>query len=58
MHPNLPPISLYTSRPAAVVPTPVYQAAVGSYYPRLPGTVFQQSGTEAVAFPANFLRNQ
>jgi len=55
--PSLPPINLYTSQPATIVPTPVYQRATGSFYPRLPSGMFQQPGTESVGFHADFLRN-
>jgi len=58
VRPSLPPISLYTSQPTTVVPTPVYQAAPGSCYPRLPSGIFQHSGMEPAGFHANFLRNQ
>jgi len=56
VHPQLPPISLHTCQSAAVVPAPVYQAAVGSHCPRLPG--FYQSGTVPVGFHANFSSSQ
>ena len=58
VRPILPPITLYSSQPTAVVPTPVYQAAVGSCYPQLPGSVFQQPGTDPAGFHAYLLRNQ
>ena len=61
VRPTLPPITLYTSQPATAttMPTTVFQAAVGSCYPRLPaGVVLQQAGTAPVGFHANFLTNQ
>jgi len=62
VQPVLPPISLSTSQAAtaAVLPSlPVYQAPVGSCYPRLPAAVFHQSGTEPFGgFHVNFLSSQ